>query len=330
MKSVLITGCAGFIGSHLSNRFLNDGWKVHGCDDFSSSKRTSSHFRKLKSRENFSFTEVSIEDNESLRYYEQFVGNINLILNFACPASPPRYQEIPIKTLMTCFNGTKNVLELAKIKKSRVVHASTSEVYGDPVTSPQKETDWGNVNCYGSRSCYDEGKRVAESIIFEFSRLDVDVRLVRIFNTYGPHLDPDDGRVVTNFIKQALSNTNITIYGDGSQTRSFCYVDDLVEGIVRISKLENNPRTPLNLGNPNEFTIIELASKVIKLLPNSSSRIIFEKLPQDDPQQRRPDITSARTILNWNPKIDLDEGLTRTIAYMKNILMFSAGHSNSR
>jgi len=241
-------------------------------------------------------------------------GKFDIIYNFACPASPPRYQSMPVKTMMTCVAGTKNVLDIAKEDSSILVHASTSEIYGDPETSPQKETYRGNVNSYGPRSCYDEGKRAAEALCYDYLNLGVDARLVRIFNTYGPHMDPQDGRVVSNFINQALEGKPLTIYGDGSQTRSFCYVDDLISAIISMGRLRDNPRTPVNIGNPNEFTMKQLADLVEKKIA-SSSGVVYKELPIDDPTQRCPDISLARSLFGWEPKIQLDEGLDKTIEY---------------
>lgn len=320
---VIVTGCAGFLGSHLSKYYINRGSQVLGIDDFSSSNERSKHFRELLISKQFSFIEGAVENVETMRDARHMISYLQrdnaildeiIILNFACPASPPRYQSMPMKTLDTCFNGTKNVLELTKHLNAKVVHASTSEIYGDPVNSPQVETDWGNVNSFGFRSTYDEGKRVSETLCFEAIQSGQDVRLVRIFNTFGPNMDKDDGRVVTNFIKQALNGERLTIYGDGSQTRSFCYVDDLIRGIVLLAEKQRDPRLnfPLNLGNPNEFSMLELATR-IKSLINSESVVKFEPLPSDDPRQRCPNISKAKELLDWSPIIELEEGLKRTI-----------------
>lgn len=316
MRTVLVTGAAGFIGSHLSQKFLDAGYIVFGIDDHTSSNRNSPHLTSLLEHKRFQFSEISVENTDAMMQFARS-HDFDLILNFACPASPPRYQQVPLKTLNTCYLGTRNVLTIARLHSSRVVHASTSEIYGDPVSSPQKETDWGNVNCFGPRSMYDEGKRVAETLCREYLELGVNVRIVRIFNTYGPHMQSDDGRVITNFINQALRNDDITIYGDGSQTRSFCYVDDLVDGIVSLSNV-TNPGHPINIGNPNEFTMLELANLVIELT-GTSSRLVFNPLPKDDPRQRRPDISRANELLSWNPRVQLREGLVRTIDYFRSL-----------
>lgn len=319
--TVIITGAAGFIGSHLSERYLSEGHRVIGVDDFSSSDPDSLHLKRLQANDKFTTIVGSIEEIETLnrveRMHNYLVGGpslttSNLILNFACPASPPRYQEIPLKTMDTCYLGTKNVLFLARRLNARVVHASTSEVYGDPIKSPQVETDWSCVNSFGPRACYDLGKCLAESLCFEHLNAGLDVRLCRIFNTYGPQMRHDDGRVVTNFIDQALNGRDITVYGDGTQTRSLCYVSDLVEGIARLSSIHENPRSPVNLGNPHELTMINLASEV-RRLTNSDSKIVFKPLPIDDPRQRRPDISLANRLLNWEPRIDLEQGLKNVI-----------------
>jgi UDP-glucuronate decarboxylase len=242
------------------------------------------------------------------------------IFNFACPASPPHYQKDPIHTTKTSVLGTLNMLEITKKYNARLLQASTSEVYGDPKEHPQKESYYGYVNPIGIRSCYDEGKRCAESLIFDYYRVyNLDIKVIRIFNTYGPNMDPQDGRVVSNFILQALTNKDITIYGDGTQTRSFCYIDDLIEGITRMMETDRNIQGPINLGNTNEFNLLTLAEKIIKLT-KSSSKITFGKLPKDDPTKRKPDISLAQKILNWEPKISLDDGLVKTIAYFKNLL----------
>lgn len=317
--NVLITGAAGFLGSHLSARYLSQGHKVFGVDNFCTSLgRESAHFQLLLAHENFHFKEGDICD-------QRFMDDVctwfrpKLILNFACPASPPKYQAMPIETTMTCVQGTKNVLDQAAYEHAIVVHASTSEVYGDPNVSPQPESYRGCVNSYGPRSCYDEGKRAAEALCYDYlHKKKVDARLVRIFNTYGPHMDPDDGRVVSNFVRQALKGEPLTVYGDGRQTRSFCYVDDLIDGICAMAALKTNPGTPINIGNPNEFTIWELSELVRKKIPGT--RRVIESLPQDDPRQRKPDITVARELLNFEPKVQLVDGIDRTIDYFKKIV----------
>lgn len=317
MSNIFITGVAGFLGSHLANRYLSEGHRVYGVDNFSSSQMKSVHFTELCKHPRFVFAAWDICENLHNVFDERF----DLLCNFACPASPPRYQAIPIETMMTCVVGTKNVLDLAKKHKAIVVHASTSEIYGDPDRSPQQEIYRGNVNCYGPRACYDEGKRAASALCFDYlNKYNVDVRVVRIFNTYGPHMDPCDGRVVSNFICQAIKREPLTIYGHGQQTRSFCYVDDLVDGIVAMSNLLYNPLQPINLGNPNEFTITELAYAVIR--ETLSLGLNYKRLPMpvDDPIQRCPDITRAQDLLGWSPKIQLTEGLVKTIEYFKQVL----------
>lgn len=318
MRKVLVTGSAGFIGSHLVKHYLDNGDDVWGIDCFASSNSSSEHHRKLLRNSRYKFYEIDINERHGYWFNER--PKFDLILNFACPASPPIYQSMPIFTMMTCVLGTKNVLELAKQCGSVVVHASTSEVYGDPAVNPQPESYRGCVNSYGPRACYDEGKRSSEAISFDYLNMGVDARLVRIFNTYGPSMDPNDGRVVTNFVKQALNNEPITIYGNGMQTRSFCYVDDLVNGIVKLASLDKNPRTPINLGNPLEFTMNELADSVLATIPESRSIKVHEPLPIDDPTQRRPDITLANEILKWKPEVPLRDGLKKMVAYMRTAL----------
>ena len=303
---ILVTGGAGFLGSHLCDKLLAQGHDLVCLDNlFTGSKDNIAH---LAGNPNFEFVRHDIID--------PFKYEVEQIYNLACPASPPHYQYNPIKTTKTSVMGAINCLGLAKRVKARVFQASTSEVYGDPAVHPQPESYWGNVNPIGRRSCYDEGKRCAETLFFDYHRENkVDIRVVRIFNTYGPRMHPNDGRVVSNFIVQALKGENITMYGDGLQTRSFCFVDDLIEGFVRMM---NQTATvgPINLGNPGEFTMLELAEEVLKLT-KSKSRIIHKPLPADDPKQRRPDITLAKKFLKWEPKIQLAEGLKRTIAYFK-------------
>lgn len=313
-KRALVTGGAGFLGSHLSRRLLSEGYEVTVLDNLSSGKRA--NLEDLIGESGFYFVEHDIT--------ESFGGNYDEIYNLACPASPPFYQNHSLATLFTSLDGMRNVLERARVTGAKVLQASTSEIYGDPLVHPQDESYWGNVNTVGVRSCYDEGKRVAETLAYEYRRnFDVDVRLMRIFNTYGPNMLPDDGRVVTNFIMEALSDKPITIYGDGKQTRSFQYVDDLVEAMRRYmskSKAECDEffkaLPVLNLGNPGEFTMLELAEKIIALTA-SKSEIVFLPLPGDDPKKRRPDITKAKAFLEWEPKVALEEGLEKTLEYFK-------------
>ena len=308
---ILLTGAAGFLGSHLTASLLERDYQVIGLDDLS----TGSHRNLLKFKSNSSFEFV----NQDVRL--PFNAEVDGILNFACPASPRHYQSDPVRTIETNFLGIINMLHLAKSSGARLVQASTSEVYGDPSISPQPETYWGNVNPIGIRSCYDEGKRAAETLCFDYRRqFNLDTRVLRIFNTYGPNMSPDDGRVVSNFIVQAITGRDITIYGDGSQTRSFCYVSDLVDGIIKLFEIGSNPESPVNLGNPNEFTMLQLAESVLRLT-KSKSKVIFEPLPQDDPQQRRPDISRANTVLDWKPKVQLEEGLQKTIEYFKELIL---------
>ncbi|WP_141730974.1 UDP-glucuronic acid decarboxylase family protein [Oligoflexus tunisiensis] len=306
---VLIAGGAGFIGSHLCDRYIGRGWEVICVDNFHTGNKA--NIRHLLTHPNFELVRHDI--------VEPYMAEVDLILNFACPASPVHYQSNPIKTMKTSVLGTMNLLGLAKRVGARLTHASTSEVYGDPLQHPQTEAYWGNVNPIGPRSCYDEGKRAAETLCYDYSRQHgVEVRLVRIFNTYGPRMAIDDGRVVSNFIVQALQNEDITIYGDGSQTRSFCYCDDLVEGIIALSE-QDETLGPINCGNANEFTVAELAERVIRLT-GSRSRIVQKPLPQDDPKVRRPDLSLAQKYLNYQPKVELEEGLKKTIDYFRTAL----------
>lgn len=302
---ILLTGAAGFLGSHLTTKLLDSEHEVIGIDDL-----TTGSLKNL----------AEPLKNPLFKFFEHdvrmpFEAEVDAILNFACPASPKNYQLDPVRTIETNFLGIINMLHLANATGARILQASTSEVYGDPNVSPQPETYWGNVNPIGIRSCYDEGKRAAETLCFDYKRqYGVDSRLVRIFNTYGPNMAVGDGRVVSNFIVQALQGNPITIYGDGSQTRSFCFVSDLIDGIYKILMLEHPVDTPINLGNPGEFSMLELAEKVIRIT-NSSSRIIFEPLPEDDPRQRKPDISLANSILGWKPKIALETGIELTAEY---------------
>lgn len=308
--NLLITGAAGFLGSHLSRRFLNAGHIVTGLDDFTTGDPK--HIKSLEDNANFKFIHQDVR--------EPLYGNYDGILNFACPASPVHYQADPVRTIETNFLGMINVLHLAKELNARVLQASTSEVYGDPAISPQIETYWGNVNPIGIRSCYDEGKRAAETLCFDYLRqFNLDIRVIRIFNTYGPGMAIGDGRVVSNFVVQALKGEDITIYGDGSQSRSFCFVSDLIEGIYKTFMNESNLNSPINLGNPNEFTMNELAEKVI-FISGSKSRIIHKPLPLDDPKQRCPDISLAKNNLNWEPIVSLEAGIKSTINYFEPLI----------
>lgn len=309
-KRILVTGGAGFLGSHLIDRLLEQGHEIICADNlFTGTKRNIDH---LHNHARFEFMRHDV-------CFPLYV-EVDEIYNLACPASPVHYQHDPVQTTKTSVHGAINVLGLAKRLKAKVFQASTSEVYGDPVVHPQPESYWGNVNPIGERSCYDEGKRCAETLFFDYWRQhDLDVKVVRIFNTYGPRMHHADGRVVSNFIVQALRGEPITIYGDGQQTRSFCYVDDLIEGFIRMMDTGRSVPGPINLGNPGEFTIRELAEKTIALT-NSKSELIQMPLPSDDPKQRQPDISKAREHLNWEPTVDLDEGLKRTIDYFRSRL----------
>jgi UDP-glucuronate decarboxylase len=307
---ILLTGAAGFLGSHISKKLIDNDHEVIGLDDLSTG--SIKNLEKLINHPKYSF----IEHDVRIPYQ----ANVDAILNFACPASPVNYQKDPVRTIETNFLGMINLLHLANETGARIIQASTSEIYGDPTQSPQKESYWGNVNPIGIRSCYDEGKRAAETLCFDYRRqYDLDTRVIRIFNTYGPNMAIGDGRVVSNFIVQALRNEPINIYGDGKQTRSFCYVSDLVEGIYKLLQLDKNPDTPINLGNPNEFTILELAKVVIEIT-KSKSEIVNNPLPLDDPKQRCPDISIAKSTLNWKPTIELREGIEKTAAYFKQLI----------
>lgn len=307
---MLVTGGGGFLGSHLCERLLAEGHDVICVDNFFTGSKE--NIRHLLSHNGF---ELIRHDITWPLYLE-----VDAIYNLACPASPIHYQYDPIQTTKTSVMGAVNLLGMAKRLNIPILQASTSEVYGDPAVHPQTEEYWGNVNCIGPRSCYDEGKRCAETLFFDYNRqLGVPVKVIRIFNTYGPRMQINDGRVVSNFIIQALQGMDITIYGDGSQTRSFCFVDDLIEGMILMMNTPAKVTGPINLGNPGEFTMLELAQKVIKLT-GSKSKLVFCELPKDDPARRRPDITKAKEILGWNPKITIDEGLPKTIEYFRKIL----------
>lgn len=307
MKRILITGGAGFIGSHLSERLLNEGNEVICIDNFFTGSKE--NIRHLLSNKNFELVRHDIT--------KEYFAEVDEIYNLACPASPVHYQYNAIKTIKTNVLGTLNMLGLAKRCKAKILQASTSEVYGNPLVHPQNEEYWGNVNPIGIRSCYDEGKRCAETLMMDYHRQNnVDTRIIRIFNTYGPNMAENDGRVVSNFIVQALRNEDITIYGDGSQTRSFCYVSDLVEGMIRMMNNQKRLLGPVNLGNPDEHTIREFAEIIIDLT-NSNSKIIYMPLPKDDPTRRKPDITLAQKELDWSPKVDIRDGLMNTINYFE-------------
>ena len=307
---ILLTGAAGFLGSHLSKKLIDNNHEVIGLDDLSTG--SVKNIEPLLNHPKYSFIEYDVRIPYQIK--------VDAILNFACPASPINYQKDPVRTIETNFLGMNNLLHLANETGAKIIQASTSEVYGDPSQSPQKETYWGNVNPIGTRSCYDEGKRAAETLCFDYIRqYNLDARVIRIFNTYGPNMAIRDGRVVSNFIVQAINGEPISIYGEGEQTRSFCYVSDLSEGIHRVLMLDKNPQSPINLGNPNVFKVVELAN-TIKELTGSNSEIINYPLPEDDPKQRCPDISLARTTLNWEPAVNLVEGLEKTIKYFKQVL----------
>lgn len=309
-KRILVTGGAGFLGSHLCDELLSMGHDVICLDNYFTGSK--SNIRHLLDHSNF---ELVRHDVTFPLYIE-----VDEIYNLACPASPVHYQHDPVQTTKTSVHGAINMLGLAKRIKAKIFQASTSEVYGDPAIHPQPESYWGNVNPIGSRSCYDEGKRCAETLFFDYHRQhNLRIKVARIFNTYGPKMQPNDGRVVSNFILQALTNQPITIYGDGSQTRSFCFVDDLIEGFVRFMNSGDDLTGPLNLGNPGEFTVKELAENVIEMT-GSSSKLEFLALPEDDPKQRQPDITLAKELLNWEPKVILKDGLKQTILYFEQLL----------
>lgn len=313
MKRILITGGAGFLGSHLCERLLADGNDVICLDNFFTGDKN--NIRHLLGAPNF---ELIRHDITNPIYIE-----VDEIYNLACPASPVHYQYNPIKTIKTNIMGVINVLGIAKRTRAKILQASTSEIYGDPEVHPQNESYWGKVNPIGIRSCYDEGKRAAECLMMDYRRQNnVKTKIVRIFNTYGPRMAINDGRVVSNFIIQALQNNNITVYGDGSHTRSFCYVDDMIDGFIKMMNSPDEFYGPVNIGNPGEFTVLELAQKVIALT-KSSSQIDFLPLPNDDPAQRRPDIALAKEKLGWNPKINLEEGLIKTIEYFRIALKIS-------
>jgi UDP-glucuronate decarboxylase len=305
----LVTGGAGFLGSHLCDRLVKEQCDIVCLDNFFTGQKK--NIEHLMGNPYFEL----IRHDITFPYYAE----IDDIYNFACPASPPHYQYDPVQTTKTNVHGAINMLGLAKRTKARILQASTSEVYGDPEIHPQIESYWGNVNPIGMRSCYDEGKRCAETLFFDYHRQNhVEIKVVRIFNTYGPRMHPNDGRVVSNFIMQAIGGNDITIYGDGTQSRSFCYVDDLIEAVLLMMTSRSDFTGPVNIGNPYEFTMIELAEKILSLT-GSSSKIVFQPLPPDDPKQRKPDITLARAELGWMPKVTLEDGLRETIAYFKKL-----------
>ena len=317
-KKALVTGGAGFLGTHLCRRLLNEGYEVTCLDNLYTGMK--SHVVQFLDNPRFNFVQADVT--------VPFRGQYDEIYNLACPASPPHYQRNPLETLWTSIFGVKNCLDLARDTGAKVLHASTSEIYGDPAVHPQPESYWGNVNTIGIRSCYDEGKRVAETMATEYRRAHgVDIRMVRIFNTYGPYMHPQDGRVITNFVMQALHDEDITIYGNGRQTRSFQYCDDLIDAMRLFMQKpraevdaffgrQGRPATPvLNTGNPGEFTMLELAEEVLRRIPDSKSRLVYKPLPGDDPKKRKPDISLALEFLSWEPKIPLAEGLSKTIAY---------------
>ena len=310
-KRIIVTGGAGFSGSHLCGELVNQGHFVYCIDNlFTGSRKNIAHLLEC---ENFEF----INHDVTFPYYSLRVDEI---YNLACPASPIQYQFDPIQTTKTSFMGAFNMLGLAKRTGAKILQASTSEVYGDPLQHPQEESYLGNVNSIGTRACYDEGKRVAESLFFDYHRQHgVKIKIARIFNTYGPNMSPDDGRVVSNFIVQALKNEKITIYGNGAQTRSFCYIEDMVDGLIKLMNSSDEVTGPINLGNPDEFTVLELAEKV-RNMTKSSSPIVFRNLPSDDPKQRQPDISKARELLKWSPKWELEEGLKYTIEYFRRVV----------
>ena len=308
-KRVLVTGGSGFLGSHLCEKLLTQGHNVICVDNLYSSRKD--NIAQLLTHPRFEFMRHDVT-------FPLYV-EVDEIYNLACPASPIHYQHDPVQTTKTSVHGAINMLGLAKRTGAKIFQASTSEVYGDPEEHPQREQYWGRVNPIGIRSCYDEGKRCAETLFFDYWRQhNLEIKVVRIFNTYGPRMHPNDGRVVSNFIVQALRGEDITIYGDGAQTRSFCYVDDLIEAFVRVMATSENFTGPINIGNPGEFTILELAEKILRLI-GGKSKISFKALPQDDPKQRRPDITFAREALSWEPKINLDAGLEKTIFYFRGL-----------
>ena len=309
MKRILITGGAGFIGSHLCKKLLEQGNDILCLDNYFTGSKD--NIKDLMGNPHFECVRHDI--------INPYLAEVDEIYNLACPASPIHYQYNPIKTLQTSVIGVSNMLNLAKYRNCKILHASTSEVYGDPVTHPQNESYWGNVNPIGIRSCYDEGKRCAETLMMDYHRQEnIKIKIVRIFNTYGPNMSVNDGRVVSNFIVQALKNEDITIYGDGNQTRSFQYIDDLIDGLIKMMATDDSFTGPVNIGNPREFTIKQLAEMIIELT-GSKSKLVYRPLPGDDPRQRKPDISLARKILDWSPKADAEDGLKNTIEYFRSL-----------
>lgn len=308
-KRILVTGGAGFIGSNLCKKLVNEGNDVLCLDNFYTGRKDNVY--ELIGQKNFELVRHDV--------CQPYLAEVDEIYNLACPASPIHYQNDPIQTTKTSVLGAYHMLGLARRTKAKILQASTSEVYGDPVVHPQTEDYWGNVNCHGFRSCYDEGKRCAESLFFDYNRMHrIRIKVIRIFNTYGPNMAINDGRVISNFINQALNNEDITIYGDGSQTRSFQYIDDLIDGMTRMMNTDDSFTGPVNIGNPQEYTVLELANKIINLT-DSKSKIVFCPLPFDDPKKRKPDITLAKTKLDWSPKVSVDEGLIKTIDYFRTL-----------
>ena len=309
MKRILITGGAGFIGSHLCKKLLEQGNDILCLDNYFTGSKD--NIKDLMGNPHFECVRHDI--------INPYLAEVDEIYNLACPASPIHYQYNPIKTLQTSVIGVSNMLNLAKYRNCKILHASTSEVYGDPVTHPQNESYWGNVNPIGIRSCYDEGKRCAETLMMDYHRQEnIKIKIVRIFNTYGPNMSVNDGRVVSNFIVQALKNEDITIYGDGNQTRSFQYIDDLIDGLIKMMATDDSFTGPVNIGNPREFTIKQLAEMILELT-GSKSKLVYRPLPGDDPRQRKPDISLARKILDWSPKVDAEDGLKNTIEYFRSL-----------
>jgi len=309
---ILVTGGAGFIGSHLCKKLLVEENQIICADNFYTGRKE--NISDLMQSKSFELVEHDVTNPLD-------ISGLDRIYNLACPASPPHYQKDPVFTWKTSVIGSLNMLELAQKNNCRILQASTSEVYGDPRVHPQPETYWGNVNPVGVRSCYDEGKRAAETLFFDYQRkYKTGICVVRIFNTYGPYMDPEDGRVVSNFIIQALKNDDLTVYGNGSQTRSFQYIDDLIQGMIAMMENEKRFIGPVNMGNPDEFSVLELAQKILSLIPESKSKITYKPLPSDDPKQRKPDIILAKQKLGWQPKVKLEEGLIKTIDYFREIL----------